>query len=251
MSIDGRTIIVTGGGRGIGRTICVQAAKRGARVVVADANIDGARATCELLRAESAPCAAVQVDVSSRDQTERMAEEAKNAFGRIDALVNNAAYYYGLRKTAFDSVDPDEWDRVMSVNVKGAWLCSRAVFRYMRAAGGGKIVNISSGTAFTGTVGFPHYVASKAAVLGLTRALSRELGEYGICVNAVAPGYTETSASLSINGPELSETMARTRAIKRSEWPEDIAGAVLFLCSGDSDFITGQTIVVDGGIIMH
>jgi NAD(P)-dependent dehydrogenase (short-subunit alcohol dehydrogenase family) len=178
-----------------------------------------------------------------------MARRARDRFGRIDVLVNNAAYYYGVVRRSFADISVEEWDRVMAVNVRGPWLCTRAVFPHMKEIGKGKIVNLASEVFFTGSNGFVHYVASKGGVIGLTRALAVELGPYGICVNAVAPGFTDTEASRTI--ADVTKYDTSKTPLKRLETPEDLVGTVAFLSSDDSDFITGQTILVDGGRAMH
>jgi 3-oxoacyl-[acyl-carrier protein] reductase len=190
-----------------------------------------------------------KVDVSDEADTLRMAKEALNKFGRIDILVNNAAYYYGVSRKSFMEISVEEWDRMMAVNVRGSWLCARAVFPAMRDQGKGKIINLASEVFFTGSHGFVHYVASKGGVVGLTRALAVELGPYGICVNAVAPGYTDTEASRTI--ADVSKYDTSRTPLRRLEKPDDVVGAVAFLASNDSDFITGQTVLVDGGRAMN
>jgi len=251
VDLRGKVVIVTGGARGIGREICVGAAAEGATVVAADINLAGASATCEQIQRAGGHGTPLEVDVTSEKETKEMAATVGERFGRIDALVNNAAYFYGLKIQPFTEVDPAEWDRVMLVNVKGTWQCCKAVFPYMKKQGKGKLVNISSSTFFSGIVGFPHYVASKGAIIALTRALAKELGEFNVTVNAVAPGYTDTEAQFTMHQPEFSKVIAEDRAIKRPEVPKDVVGAVLFLCSDHSDFITGQTILVDGGLELH
>lgn len=251
MDLKGKVVIVTGGARGIGREICLGAASEGATVVAADVNLAGALSTCRQIQKAGGYGLALQVDVALERETQGMAATVQQKFGKIDALVNDAAYFYGLKLQPFTDVDPAEWDRVMLVNVKGTWQCTKAVFPYMREQGKGKIVNISSSTFFSGIVGFPHYVASKGAIIGLTRALAKELGEFNITVNAIAPGYTDTEAQFTMHPPEFSKVIAKDRAIKRNESPSDVVGAALFLCSDASDFITGQTILVDGGLELH
>jgi NAD(P)-dependent dehydrogenase (short-subunit alcohol dehydrogenase family) len=178
-----------------------------------------------------------------------MAAETVRAFGRIDILVNNAAVYDGIKRKPFYEITSDEWDLVMSVNVKGAFLAVRAVFPYMQEQGYGKIINLASEVFFTGSHGFAHYVSSKGGIIGLTRALAIELGSYNICINCVAPGFTDTEASRGL--ADVSKYDTSKTPLRRLETPEDLTGAALFLASPESDFITGQTLLVDGGRAMH
>jgi NAD(P)-dependent dehydrogenase (short-subunit alcohol dehydrogenase family) len=178
-----------------------------------------------------------------------MAEKTDGEYGRIDILINNAAIYDGLARKPFDEISLDEWDRVMGVNVKGTFIATRAVYPFMKKAAYGKIINLCSETAFTGSHGFVHYVASKGGVLALTRSLAVELGPHNICINAIAPGFTDTEASRSL--ADISKYDTSKTPLKRLGTPEDVTGAALYLASGESDFITGQTLVVDGGRYMH
>ncbi len=239
--------IVTGAAQGLGRAFCLKLAEQGARLVVADINLEGATATARELGGDALP---VQVDVSNESDTLAMAQAALVRWGRIDILVNNAGIYAELTRKPFEEIPPDEWDRVMAVNLKGPWLCARAVVPAMKKQRRGKIVNISSTTYFSGAVHWAQYVASKAGVIGLTRVMAKELGEYGICVNVIAPGFTLTDASRSLM-PDADTFAVDRGAIKRAEQPEDLTGLVAFLASPESDFITGQTIVVDGGRHLH
>jgi NAD(P)-dependent dehydrogenase (short-subunit alcohol dehydrogenase family) len=216
-------------------------------VVVADI-LDGAKVVQEIESA-GGKAIALKVDVSKEEDTNRMASETVNVFGRIDLLVNNAAIFINIERHPFYEISAEEWDRVSAVNIKGPFLCAKAVFPQMREQRSGKIVNISSSTAFWGTPNFLHYVASKAALIGMTRSLAREVGEYGICVNAIAPGLVEHEGQ---NAPQaLTELQLKERSIKRLQTPEDLLGTLRFLASPDSDFMTGQTIVVDGGSIFY
>lgn len=248
--LDGRVAIVTGAGKGLGRAFCLKLAKEGADIVaVTRADVDGLKETERLVTDLGRRAIISQVDVTNEADTSRMAQEALEKFHRIDILVNNAAYYYGVKRKPFTDISSEEWDRMMAVNVKGPWICARAVFETMKSLGKGKIINLTSEVFFTGSHGFAHYVASKGGVIGLTRALAIELGPYGICVNAVAPGYTDTEASRTIADVNKYDT-SRT-PLKRLETPEDLVGIVCFLASDESDFITGQTILVDGGRAMN
>jgi NAD(P)-dependent dehydrogenase (short-subunit alcohol dehydrogenase family) len=247
----GRTVVVTGGARGIGAGYVRAFCRRGANVVIADVNKSDGQALAKELDTDQPGALFVPTDVADEDSTRDMAEAAIARFGRIDALVNNAAIYQDLQsKTSFDQIPAEEWDRVMAVNVGGIWRCSKAVFSHMRSRGAGRVVNIASVVSYVGTPGFAHYVASKAAVVGLTRALARELGPYGIGVNAVAPGLVANEASRTLNADDYLQAAAGTRAIAREMVPDDLVGTVIFLASSQSEFVTGQTFVVDGGGVM-
>ena len=228
-------VIVTGSASGLGRTYCRELAAAGWTVVGAD------------LRETEDVALSVVTDVSDRAQTERLAEEALERFGRIDALVNNAAYYTAIVKRPFEEIDDDEWTKVFDVNVRGAWLCARAVAPAMRRQGSGKIVNVSSMTVPTAPPGFAHYVASKAAIVGLTRALARELGEDGISVNTLTPDYIAFDRDYDNRQLEMADALAAQRIFSRAQAPEDMVGALLFLLGPGSDFVTGQNIWVNGG----
>jgi NAD(P)-dependent dehydrogenase (short-subunit alcohol dehydrogenase family) len=247
MRLAGKVAIVTGGARHIGAAYCRTLAREGAAVVIADI-LDG-KTVAEEIRSKGGNALALKIDVSKERDTNRMAVETVNAFGRIDILINNAAIFINIQRHPFYEISADEWDRVSAVNIKGPFLCAKAVFAQMKEQKYGKIINISSSTAYWGTPNFLHYVASKAALIGMTRSLAREVGDYGICVNAIAPGLVEHEGQ---NAPQaLTELQLKARSIKRLQTPEDLLGTLVFLASPDSDFMTGQTIVVDGGSIMH
>jgi len=237
---------VTGAAGGLGRAFSLGFARNGVAVVAADIDMEGARETVELIRAEGDEAVAADVDVTSEASVEAMVDTALKPFGRIDVLVNNAALYAGLERRPFYELEPDVWDQVMRVNLKGPWLCARACVPEMRRLGGGAIVNVASATVFSGSPLWAHYVASKGALIALTRVMAREVGEFGITVNAVAPGFTLTKASRELIENAGSYGLSRA-AIKRPTQPEDIVGTVLFLASSASASVTGQTIVVDGG----
>ena len=247
--LDERVIIVTGGAQGIGRAFAMRFAEEGARVVIADVNGPEAEKTAAEIGEAGGEALVAITDVSDPDATQAMAQAAMEKWGRIDGLVNNAAFFQRPQVTrgTIEQISPDEWDRVMAVNVRGPFLCCRAVLPHMKARGYGKIVNISSGTFFSGR-STTQYVASKGAVVGLTRTLAHEVGDYGVTVNSIAPGSTASD-------PERDESNYQgrvpDRAIKRIERPEDLAGAGVFLMSSDSDFMTGQTMIVDGGAALN
>ena len=245
--LDDKVAIVTGGARNIGAVYARALAAEGARVVVADV-LDGAPAARAIEEA-GGQAVSVEVDVSREDDTLRMTETAMDAFGRVDILVNNAAIYLSINRRPFYEISAEEWDRVTAVNIKGVFLCAKAVFPHMRDQGGGKIINISSNTVMAGTPDFLHYIASKSALVGMTRSMARELGTHGINVNAIAPGLVEHEGQ-TVPG-EISASRVRARSIQRRQTPEDLTGALLYLASPDSDFVTGQTLVVDGGDLLH
>jgi NAD(P)-dependent dehydrogenase (short-subunit alcohol dehydrogenase family) len=244
--LEGRVAVVTGAGGGLGRAFAHAFGAAGARVVVGD--LDGAAAseTAMALGAAGAEATAVTVDVGDGASAEAMAAAAVGAFGGIDVLVNNAAVYAGLRRAPFWELDEGDWDRVMRVNLKGPWLCAKACVPAMRERGGGAIVNVASATVFSGSPQWAHYVASKGGVIAMTRVMAREVGDLGIRVNAIAPGFTLTEASRALIEDAESYGVARG-AIKRGAQPEDMVGTALYLASPASAFVTGQTIVVDGG----
>ena len=247
MRLVGKVAIVTGGARHIGAAYCRRLAEEGAAIVIADV-LDGEPVAGEI-RKKSGKAIALKVDVSKEEDTVRMAVETVKAFGRIDVLVNNAAIFINIQRHPFYEITAEEWDRVSAVNIKGPFLCAKAVFPQMKEQKSGKIINISSSTAYLGTPNFLHYVASKAALIGMTRSLAREVGEFGICVNAIAPGLVEHEGQ---NAPKaLTELQLKERSIKRLQTPDDLMGTLVFLCSSDSDFMTGQAIVVDGGSVFH
>src|SRR5499426_994192 len=249
MRLENKVVIVTGGARGIGRSYCLGVAAEGARVVVAD--IADPKPTVTEIEARGGQALAVECDVSREQDTQRMATEALARFGRIDVLGNNAALYGTLKRRPFMEIPVEEWDRVMAINLRGLFLCARAVFPAMKAQGKGKIINISSGTLFKGVPHYIHYTTSKGGVVGFTRSLARELGEFGIRVNAIAPGFTLSGENEKNMPDEGKEVNIRLRMLKRAEVPEDVVGTLVFLASDDSDFITGQTILVDGGGSVH
>ena len=247
MRLGGKVAIVTGGARHIGAAYCRRLAEEGAAIVIADV-LDGEPVAGEI-RKKRGKAIALKVDVSKEEDTVRMAAETVEAFGRIDVLVNNAAIFINIQRHPFYEITAEEWDRVSAVNIKGPFLCAKAVFAQMKEQKSGKIINISSSTAYWGTPNFLHYVASKAALVGMTRSLAREVGDFGICVNAIAPGLVEHEGQ---NAPKaLTELQLKARSIKRLQTPEDLLGTLVFLASSDSDFMTGQTIVVDGGSVFH
>lgn len=247
--LDGRVIIVTGGAKGIGLAYCRGLAAEGAAVVVADLS-DGSEVVAELTAA-GADAISVRTDVSDVAATEAMAASALDAYGRIDGLVNNAAFYMAATRAPMWELPPDEWDLCFAVNVKGSWLCARAVMPAMRAQGSGRIVNVASMTVNDGTPDFLHYVSSKSAIWGLTRAMARELGGFGIGVNTITPDYIPHDEAYSSEQPGVDAAIQARRAFKRTQVPEDMVGTLVYLMSPLSDFVTGQNIWVNGGSGFH
>jgi 3-oxoacyl-[acyl-carrier protein] reductase len=248
--LAGKVVIITGAGKGLGKAFALRFADEGARLVlVTRKDMDGLKKAAEEVTAKGADCIFFQADVTKLEDMEKVADETVKKFGKIDVLVNNAAYYFGVERRPFNAIPPEEWDLMMSINVKGSWICARTVFTSMKAQGKGKIINLTSEVFFTGSNGFVHYVASKGGVVGLTRALAAELGPHNITVNAVAPGFTDTEASRTI--ADVTKYDTSKTPLRRLGTAEDIVGAVIFLASDDADFITGEIILVDGGRAMH
>jgi NAD(P)-dependent dehydrogenase (short-subunit alcohol dehydrogenase family) len=245
-----RVAIVTGAGSGIGRALAERLARDGASVAIADLR-GYDLAAAEIAKATGARTLGLQVDVSSEADVARMAAETVKAFGRIDILVNNAALFSALELRPFEKIDTAEWRKVMDVNTLGVFLCCRACAPHMRAGGYGRIINLASGAPLKGVPFFLHYIASKGAVIAMTRGLARELGKDGITVNSLAPGFTLSENVAKIPAHvQAGERTRATRAIPRDETPEDLVGALSFLASEDAAFVTGQTLVVDGGSAM-
>jgi NAD(P)-dependent dehydrogenase (short-subunit alcohol dehydrogenase family) len=242
-----QTIIVTGAATGIGQAFALGASAQGAHVVVADMN--AADETMDLIAKAGGAATYARVDVADEASVAQMAEKALKATGRIDGLVNNAAYFREVKLTPFEEIDPVIWDRSFQVNVKGIWLCCKAVMPAMRRQGSGSIVNIASVVAVAGQPGYLHYVATKGAVLSMTKGLAKEVGKDGVRCNVIAPGFVITDATR--NRPvEWQQSFLKARAISREQRPDDLVGTALYLLSDLAGFVSGQTIVVDGGHIM-
>jgi len=251
MRLKDRVAIVTGGATGIGLAIVRRLADEGAAVVIAD--IRGADEAASGFANSNQPVVPVEADVSSEDSVALMVQRTIERLGRIDILVNNAAVSASLTLTPFEKLTVAEWRHVLEVNTIGVFLCCRAVAPHLRASKSGRIVNITSGTAFKGAPNLLHYVASKGAVMSMTRSLARELGGNNITVNAVSPGYTLSKGNLD-NADFLAahrQAAIGGRVLQRDAWPEDLVGAVAFLASDDAAFMSGQILAVDGGSVFH
>jgi 3-oxoacyl-[acyl-carrier protein] reductase len=243
-----RVAVVTGAARAIGREIALTLAARGASVVSID--LSSSDDTVQLIRARGGDAMGLAADVANEDDVSAAIDEVTGRFGRLDVLVNNAGLFAGLERRSFWEIDADEWDRVMTVNVRSVWLCSRAASAPMRKAGTGRIVNISSNTVVFGMADLMHYVASKAAVIGMTRSMARELGPYGIAVNAVGPGLVTTEITREWVSDEYRQSVAEGQCLREAIVPSDIAGAVAYLCGPGARMITGQTVLINGGAAM-
>ncbi|MFC1955245.1 SDR family NAD(P)-dependent oxidoreductase [Chloroflexota bacterium] len=245
MRLKDKVVIITGSSRALGKGYALRFAREGAKVAACDI-LDCAE-TVEEIKAKGGEALSIKADITSEEDMVNMAKKTVEHFGRIDILVNNAALYADIVRKPFHEISVEEWDKVMAVNLKGMFLCCKAVFPYMKEQENGKIVNISSAVHHAGVPNFMHYVASKSGVIGLTRSMAREVGPFNINVNAIAPGLFLTDYNApQITQERLDKDMA-SRSIKRYPKPEDLQGVMVFLSSEDSDFITGQTIVVDGG----
>jgi NAD(P)-dependent dehydrogenase (short-subunit alcohol dehydrogenase family) len=249
--LAGKVALVTGGAKGIGRHYSLALAAEGARVMIADIE-DGSALAAEIAgRRGASSVASAKCDVSDEKSVQKLVSDTITRFGQIDVLVNNAALYAKLSPRNYNEWNVETWDRVMAVNVRGPWLMVRYVAPHMIARKSGKIINIASGAAYKGVPRMLPYVTSKGAMLAFTRALSRELGQYGIAVNSLSPGYilSDTGIENATHVEEERVPVRNSRAFKRDAYPEDLTGTLVFLASSDSDFITGQSIVVDGGSV--
>jgi NAD(P)-dependent dehydrogenase (short-subunit alcohol dehydrogenase family) len=250
-TLTGKAIIITGAAQGIGAVLAAALATEGALVAVSD--VRDCSEVVDRITLAGGQAIGIGADVSDDAACSALAKKTFDAYGSVDGLVTNAAIFSSLERKSFDRITVPEWDQVMAVNVRGVFNCVQAVVPYMKERGYGKIVNVCSTTVFAGAAGLLHYVTSKGAVLAFTRALAREVGEFGIRVNAFAPGLTMSEGVRANEARVAPQAKAapQLRALKREQIPEDLVGTLLFLVSPESDFMTGQTLVVDGGHIMR
>lgn len=248
-SMAGQVVIVTGSGQGLGRAFARRFASEGLKVLVCDIHADAAKSVAHEIEQAGGTARSVPVDVTDEASTNAMCEAALSAFGRLDILVNNASIFSALKMRPFFEIPVDEWRKVVDVNLTGVYLASRAAVPAMQQAKRGRIINIASAVVPMGRPNYLHYVSSKAGVIGMTRGMARELGAWNITVNAVLPGATETEIDRETVSPQQREALIASRSIQRPGTPEDLTGIVRFFASEDSRFVTGQSLVVDGGTV--
>ncbi|KQQ85632.1 glucose 1-dehydrogenase [Aureimonas sp. Leaf324] len=247
--VQDRVVLVTGSGQGIGRELARQFAAAGAKLVVADLNLDKAGAVADEIGTAGGEALSLSVDVSSREAVEKMVASTIERYGRIDVLINNASIFSALIKRPFDEIPTEEWQSVMNINVNGVFYCASAVAKPMKERGFGRIINISSASVHRGTKNYLHYVTSKSALIGMTNSMARELGPHGVTVNCIRPGTvaTEVPARVASLTPEVLQRNIDLQCIPRTLVPSDLVGLSMFLSTPASGFITGQTIACDGG----
>ena len=251
LAIEPRTVVITGAGQGLGRAFALRLAVEGLNVGVADIAEDKAQKVAGEIAAAGGKAIAVGVDVSEDASVAAMVKQVVGRFGSLDVLVNNAAIFSTLKMRPFFEIPLDEWQKVIDVNLTGVFLCARHAYEPMRQRGWGRIINISSGVVPVGRANYMHYVASKAGVVGVTRAMARELGGFGITVNAILPGATQTEIPRDTVTPEQRKVFIAMQSLQRAQVPEDLSGVVSFLASDDSRFMTGQSLIVDGGMTFN
>ena len=250
--LQDKVAIITGAGRGLGKAFALRFADEGAKLLLPDISLERVQSTVEEIKAKGGEAVAMETDISEDKDTQKMAEEVMRLYGKVDILLNNAAMYYGVGRREWDAWTVADWDRMFEVNVRGTYLCCKAIGPLMKKAGSGKIINIASDVfKLAGAINLLAYACSKAAVYALTQALARALGPSGINVNSIGPGFTATEASLGQDGNQGSfDATMELQSIKRREEPSDLVGTAVFLASADSDFVTGQYIIVNGGSVM-
>jgi 3-oxoacyl-[acyl-carrier protein] reductase len=252
LALEDRVAIITGAGRGLGRAFALRFAEEGAKLLLPDISLERAEGTAKEIRAKGGEAIAMETDISDENATKKMAEKVMQQYGKVDILLNNAAIWYGLNMTPWDAWTVDEWNRIFSVNVKGTWLCCKAIAPLMIKKSRGKIINVASNVAKVPAAQlFLPYSCSKGAVYTLTHALARALGSSGINVNAIAPGYTASEASLAQHDSDkIFEIATSEQSIQKRLQPADLVGTAVFLASADSDLISGQVFYIDGGTVM-
>lgn len=251
MRLGGRVAVITGAGQGIGKAYANRLAEEGAKVVIADINEANANSVANSLMNNGMEATAITVDVSNKESVHNMVNRVVEKYGKVDILVNNAAIFSNIQLKPFEELTIDEWDLTMAVNLRGPLLCCQAVIPHMKKQKSGRIINISSGTIFMGMPNYLHYVTSKAGVVGFTRALAREVGDYGVTVNTLCPGSTMTEISRDPEMIRRKKELVKDLCIKKIQEPEDLVGTLAYLASDDAGFVTGQMINVDGGWMMH
>lgn len=251
MILKDRVAVITGSGQGLGKSYAKMLAEHGAKVVIAEINAEKAESVAQELRDQHLEAIAIQVDVSDEESTKRMADEVIRQWGKVDILINNAAYFSTIQMKPFEEISIDEWDRAMAVNLRGAFFCCKAIVPHMKQRRSGTIVNVTSATVLEGRPYYLHYVTSKAGIIGFTRALAREIGEFGINVNTLSPGLTLTEVPRTTIDDAAVQGAISRQSIRRSGVSEDMSGVILFLVSDQAKFVSGQMINVDGGSSMH
>lgn len=251
MKFKGKVVIITGAGQGIGRAYAHGFAKEGAKVIIAEINEANALSVAKEITNQGFEAVAIKTDVSDAGSVDGMVKIVMDKYGRIDVLVNNAAVFATIKMKPFLEISVEEWDKVIAVNLRGMFLCCKAVVPVMKSQKAGKIINISSGTALMGRPYYLHYVTTKAGVIGFTRSLARELGEWNINVTSVSPGAVETEVPRETVSPEQIKALIGQQCIKRRQVPQDLVGVVMFLASDEAGFVTGQLVNVDGGLNMY
>lgn len=251
MKLKDKVAVITGGGQGIGRAYAQRLAEEGAKVVVADINYENAKNVVREIKNLGNHATAIEVNVPDENSTKNMAQMIVEQYGRIDILVNNAAIFSNIKMKKMEEITTEEWDMTLNVNLKGVFLCCKAIVPIMKKQQSGRIINISSAAVYLGRPDYIHYVASKAGVLGFTGSLSREVGEYNITVNSITPGPTYTEVPRETVTENQKQQMLNMQSIKKLQEPSDLIGMVVFLCSDEASFITGQTFNIDGGMTVR